>query len=229
VNTSEAFGQEIGKYVKASSTDFATTPVDQALQKKELEQIKLDALVLIFDRVTALVKKDVLESVGSLENKVAYIQESPSLDTDKMMDMLVGLTEEAIEKKDLSYLVGLTEVMRHKDGMNIGPPEVIVSEDADKIFNRRNKLTDGGKKSLESIADWVKQGIKNNVEFIYYSTPGDIEAQERTEEIRREFRNLDLKSANKVSGYIDSNFSQSQKGRIKLVHKIEEYLHEIFG
>ena len=217
LKTSFAFDQEIATHIKANSTDYATTPVENATIEKELEQIRFDALVLIMDRITALGKKEVLADVGSLENKIEYVQQEEAFDPDKMMDMLVEYTEQAIENTDLSYITGLTEVMRHKDGINVKPPEITLLEEAENIFNKRNKVNNESKRSFQEIADWVSQEVDGRLEFIYYGEPTDINAQERVETMRRLFNKLGIENSEKVDGYIDSNYGQVQRGKIKFI------------
>ena len=217
LQVSKAFDQEIATYIKANSSDFANTHVDNVSLEKELEQIRLDALVLIMDKMTVLGKKEVFEYVGTLESKIEYVQNDDSPDFDAMFDALVNDVSDAIEKTDLNYLRGLDKVMRNEDGLNFRPDEVTVMAEVDKIFDLRNKINEEGYKSLSEVATWIEEEVNGHVEFIYFGEPADLSAQERIEAIKQVFIQLGLNMEEKVRGYIEGSTSQLEQGKIKFI------------
>ena len=115
----------------------------------------------------------------------------------------------------MSYLIGLTDVMRHKDGKSVKPDSAIIKVDISEIFDKRNKILDASKKSLQAIADWVLDEKDASVEFVYFGDPANIDAQERVEELKKLFKRFDIKDDEKMIGFIESNFAQVDSGKIR--------------
>ena len=215
LKNSLAFDNPIATYIKASKSEFATTPTEDATMEKRLEEIRMDALVLIMDRVTYLGKKEVFNEIASIEDRIEYVQNIQAFETENEFDVLINQMGLAFEKADISYLIGLEEVMKHKDGINVKPDNKTFEVDINKIFDQKNRVLDTSKKSLQAISDWVLGESGSSVEFIYFGDPANIDAQERIEEIKRLLKRFGLNDSEKMSGYIESNFAQHYSGKIR--------------
>jgi|GEM_PF-4619017 len=215
LENSMAFGKTIATHIKASKSDFVTTASDDIDMKKRLEDVRMDALVLIMDKVTLLGKKEVFQEIASIEDRIEYVHNIQAFETDPELEGLMNQMGLAFEKSDISYLIGLTEVMRHKDGKSVKPDSAVLEVDISEVFDKRNKIVDDSKKSLQAIADWVLEENDASLEFVYFGNPADIDAQERVEELKKIFTRFGLEDSEKMSGFIESNFVQVDSGKIR--------------
>ncbi|UZR94733.1 hypothetical protein [Chondrinema litorale] len=218
INTTEVFGSIIQKDVKGTNNSFNVTNVDEVGIEKKLREIRLDALVLIMDKMTDLGKKELFDEFGSIEQKIEYEISSQAMEPDPTFANLMNNMEMGFETGDRSYFIGLTEVMRHKDGISFKPKEITVSQNSNVLFTNRNKLTDEAKRDLQKLADWIKDDPESKVEIVYNGDINSNDDQKRLEEIMSFMKSKKAK-IEQITGYMLSEYPVNQDRLIKFTLK----------
>ncbi|MEM1135621.1 MAG: hypothetical protein AAGI07_07255, partial [Bacteroidota bacterium] len=212
VKATNVFGKVIQKDVKGNSSDSDITNVEDVKLEDRLKVIRLDALVLIIDRITLSGKKELFDKFNSIEEKIEYEINSNSLETNPFFENLMLQVGTGFEKGDTTLWIGLTEVMKRKEGVNMKPKKISLTQNADVLFNGKNKMNNNGREALEKLSDWVKSEPEGKIELVYNGDIRSIKDQERIELITKVLKSNKV-SASKITSYINDKYP-TEKDRI---------------